>query len=328
MPMRRSLAGATLVLLSSAPLVCASWGAKDFFAGTGYSKVASGSAGDADCPCIDPFNAAFGVTNLGTPAAGTPDVPTSYDPGSGGTADCAWIRAPAYGQMCYPSSYGSEGCKNYDMTITPECSGIPGHPEKCPDQTFQPNANNVDCNSCASTWCFVDPRNCHKPNSPSSYFPEATYGAGGPRLSYSYETCGNVDTWEYKEKRLRELKALEPIRLSWPDVGGAGYTITRDTTGGDGYGGSGYDGAITQFVVDALRQYNISYVAQRERSASSIAYGKAKEVGSSYTSCVHEVALNRTDLCIGVREPDSNTRTVHCSSLAPLFDTSIQARRC
>ena len=41
----------------------------DFFAGTGYSQVPSGSPGDVACPCIDPFNVAFNYFNVTNPFA-------------------------------------------------------------------------------------------------------------------------------------------------------------------------------------------------------------------------------------------------------------------
>ena len=232
----------SLLLLALASVASAwdptDWDPTDFFAGTGYSAVASGYEGDTDCPCIDPFSDPYNVTNLGSPAADTPHVPASYDPGSGGTDECAWIRAPGYpyGQICFPSAYGAQGCKAYDMTMSPECGGLPAHEcsgpgisaedaarctAKCPDLDFESNRLNVDCNSCASTWCFVDPRNCRRPHATSSYFPDATYGTDGPNLTYSYETCGNVDTWQYHRKRLDELKRLEPIRISFPGNDGS-----------------------------------------------------------------------------------------------------------
>jgi hypothetical protein len=283
-------------LLAIFPLAiasAASWGQDDFFPGTGYSAVPSGSPGDAACPCVDPFSDDYNVTNLGNLLNGTLGVPASYDPGSGGPAECAWLRDASYGQMCYPASYGSQGCKAHDMVDTLECSG-------CPSLSWTADADTEDCNSCASTWCFVDPRTCRRPNSPSSYFPQATYGTGGPRLSYSYETCGNVDTWEYQRKRLSELKRFEPIRLSYPIVGSgasSGFYVTKPLPGdSDGYEGTGIDGAVTRFVIDALKFYNISFTVQPQ-SASSRAYGDG--VKSTYSGCVHEVVLNRTDLCIG-----------------------------
>ena len=300
--MLASLTGARMMLLASASLASAGWGPDDFFPGTGYSAVPSGYAGDADCPCIDPFSNQYSVTNLGSPVASTPDVPATYDPGSGSNpSDCAWLRSPDYGSMCYPSAYGSTGCKAHDMDTSPECGGIPGHPDGCPDLMWQADINNPDCNSCASTWCWVDPRDCRRPNAPSSYFPLATYGVDGPRLTYSYETCGNVDTWEYQKKRLMELKKLEPIRISFPNAGSNGYTITKAQPGDpNGYGDTGHDGAFTRFVIDGLNFYNISYKVFEQRSASSRAFAELPGGwGSSYTSCVHEVALNRTDICIG-----------------------------
>ena len=132
--------------------------------------------GFSDCRCIDPF-----------PVTG---------PGTNSTSCNGILR----GAECYNVDYGARGCRAYDASSAADC------------QVDPPPA------WCLTKWCYVADWNCRKPRHMSSFFPGVATanpavlattppGAHSRLLTYSYETCGNVDLFTY-ETRAHTVQAL------------------------------------------------------------------------------------------------------------------------
>ena len=92
-------------------------------------------------------------------------------------------------QFYYPPNYGLE-CYPHDYALQPSCAvPIDGAPQSYPQIGLPlPSAQKPDW--CASQWCYVDQFNCDLNPQPGSYLP-GTY--------YSYEACGNADTYALSE---------------------------------------------------------------------------------------------------------------------------------
>ena len=167
---------------------------------------------------------------------------------------------------------------------------------------------------CLDRWCYVAPWNCHKPHSASLWFTGAVManrtlleegGIGActeegvcgddPALMYSYETCGNVETFQVSDGRQAELDEVArrgPIRLTFtgddsPYIKQLGPNETRLVPGTD------KDGSVVKFITDLLLERSVTWkevpITGASRDYSS----------SSFQACIHDVALNATDLCVG-----------------------------
>jgi hypothetical protein len=131
---------------------------------------------------------------------------------------------------------------------------------------------------CASHWCYVDPTNCLRPHRSSNDFSKTGE-------YYSYETCGYLD--DYSENPLlRNLKNAS-LRVTFPGDSGSGYTIAI-LPSGEGVG------SFPVFIARAFAEYGV-----RTTTISLTNVSRAKFPQSSFTACVHDIALNNTDVCIG-----------------------------
>ena len=118
---------------------------------------------------------------------------------------------------CYPSGYGARGCRAYDNS---EFAGGDA-PIECQAETPP--------TWCTDLWCYVAPWQCEKPHYESKFFAGATMAnatllaaadsSDSTALTYSYETCGNVDGFTYEEgltKDISEIAARGPLRIAIP----------------------------------------------------------------------------------------------------------------
>ena len=127
----------------------------------------------------------------------------------------------------------------------------------------------------------MDTNNCHRSNTLSSeageFFNES--------VAYSYETCGNVDT--YSTQNIMKVITDKTLRVSYPGDSSDGYTLATDEATGNRIG------STVDLMYEIFEEYNITAVLKEVSEKSKARYT------SSYTQCVHEVALNETDICIG-----------------------------
>jgi len=128
---------------------------------------------------------------------------------------------------------------------------------------------------CASEWCYVNASACWQPNARSLSVPE---------FHYSYATCGYLD--DYSESKHATALHGRTIRVSYPADASSGFTLV--TRGGK------KTGSFPTFMQGIFDRFNMTMeiVPVSEKS-------KERSPKSSFTACVHEVALNSTDLCIG-----------------------------
>ena len=222
------------------------------------------------CPCVDPY-----------PLSG---------PGTG-HSNCSGILR---GRACYPSGYGARGCRAYDNS---EFSGGDA-PVECQAETPP--------RWCTDLWCYVAPWNCHKPHHESKFFAGAKMAnatllaaadsSDTTALTYSYETCGNVGTFTYEEgltKDISEIAARGPLRIAIP--GNEPPYITTVKPGQAHVEGTSLrDGSIPRFFAQLLDEVGLAWV-----EVNITAESRAYSPDSSFTACVHDVALNNTDLCWG-----------------------------
>jgi len=96
----------------------------------------------------------------GCPCLDTPQENANYD------FEYAYPNVDPQG-IRYPSTYGLSSCDTHDANLAPFCES---------------NAESF----CLSKFCYIDPDNCDVNYSPSSFFPGSYY---------SYNTCGDLDTW-------------------------------------------------------------------------------------------------------------------------------------
>ena len=216
------------------------------------------------CPCIDPNNFSSFWRDKGTTFANA----TCEDPHFG-------VVSPSNSSLCNVG-YGALSCQAWDEDIQSkeiECSALnedrPGY--------------------CSAKWCYVDPANCNAPHAVSSF-----YAAQG--LHYSYEACGYLDEWckARDDCYFQEIKKTlgNKIRVSFPSGDSdSGYTLVTNPVTGD------RKGSVVELVHRMLNipEHNIS-VAMDLRPVSL--QSQERHPQSSFTACVQDIALGKTDLCI------------------------------
>jgi len=264
------------------------------------------SGGVGECPGIDPF--ARGVLlNNHTPRAAI--------------AGCDWERSS--GRVCFPASYGASSCTTHDAETSPEC--MVGDPP----------------NWCTDHWCFVDPDDCDRPFAQSAYFGSATLPPAGAEanattcapvgapLAFSYQTCGYIDSFSTSgdglANVLRKFAVSTPggkLRVAFPGDSSSKYTLVSyparypacvtpgcekggqfKVTQGGGVQGTNRSGAVVVFMANLFARYKVPWVevpiSQRSRDFSTT---------SSFTACVHDVAIGNVDMCWANFWPTSSRR--------------------
>ena len=179
-------------------------------------------------------------------------------------------------QISVRGDYGASECRRWEENVTELCGG------KNPPSY------------CLSEWCYVNASTCARPFvlSGFSFQPSAPWKTGS--MAYSYETCGFLNSYD-THRHQETIKQASPLRLTYP--GDYEYfTVTKP----DGT----KDGSHVAFIkkimddVDANGKPDDNW-KWTNLSADSRAWSKANKQGSSYWACVHDIAINRTDLCIG-----------------------------
>lgn len=219
--------------------------------------------GSEACPCIDPWSAT---------SYATAEAAATFETDQCRPATHAGRNRNGPTTSCLPPDYGASRCSTWDMLLSPECVNAQG---EVPD-SGQPDW-------CQSSWCYVDPANCARPFSTSSMSWPTVTGLPEDGLAYSYETCGNVDSYS-ASKHYESLSGMH-LKVSYPGDSSTGYTLFTNE--------GRKDGAFVKFMQDIAADAGFTWEVHNVSEASKSRFS------SSYTACVHEVALGETDLCIG-----------------------------
>lgn len=165
------------------------------------------------------------------------------------------------GGVCFPRNYGATSCQRWDATLYDACR----------------KSNSPLPSWCSHEWCFVDPDNCGLPHDPSVLY---------PGLFYSYQTCGYLNS--YSDDVLINNLKNRTLRISYPGDSNSGFTIITDPITGE------KKGSFPTFMNRIFDQLDLSVEIHNVSVWSQERFPQ-----SSYTACVHEVALGLTDLCVG-----------------------------
>ena len=171
-------------------------------------------------------------------------------------------------QIGVRGDYGASTCHRWEQNVTDLCGGInpPGY--------------------CEAEWCYVNASTCARPHIFSSLTFKPARGSTEP-LAYSYETCGNLNSYDHK----RHYAALKgkTLRLTYPGDYEY-YTYTKQN--------GEKDGSHVAFIRDIAKDAGFTW-GWTNISDASKAWSAANYGGSSYWACVHDIAINETDMCIG-----------------------------
>jgi hypothetical protein len=191
---------------------------------------------------------------------------------------------------CFPSNYGIASCVPWDKNMPTICKSqgiVGGEPDHCD-----------------KPWCYVDPANCDRPNRAGSIFTNQTY---------SYETCGYKDTFADERSTNKErafaTSQLEGITLRVTFPGDWLWSLTTEENGDRG-------GVYPSVMARIFREYSVNWVVKPISNSS-----KAFSPNSSYTACVHDVAIGETDMCIG--EFWTNNERISIMEQEGAFSTTV-----
>lgn len=181
--------------------------------------------------------------------------------------------------------YGTAGCKAYDENNT--LSGCASN-----EAAF-----------CLNPWCYVDMKLCpinedlcadaggkvgidRSPYCRSRPFHPSTVVSD--LYHYSYETCGSLDV--YDTSALMDPVAGRVLKIA-VDAWAPWLMRKIDTTGREKYGGVLYDmfsDALTLFDPAPVEHIVPGWATQGSRA----------KFQSSYTACVHDIAVGNFDICV------------------------------
>ena len=252
------------------------------------------------CPCINPWKAPFSL-QVG------PHGPSVAAAGP----MCAIVRASD--GFCFPPTYG-----------------VPNDEANCSRADW--GVDSANCNSanvynpawCSSMWCYIDPSDCLRPSEPSAYFPGSWFMSSNNHsspLHFSYQTCGYVDSFSLSTnsaaQELRTHAARNPsgkMRVGFPGDSSTGYTIvgkkpfsdgTLKVAPGSGVGGTDRSGSVLVLMDNLMQKLRVPWeeIAVSDRS-------KGYSPSSSFTACVHDVAIGNVDMCWGNFWPTASRRQI------------------
>ena len=170
---------------------------------------------------------------------------------------------------CLPITFGASQCSTHNNHLD-ECSN---------------SVSSSIPSICSEEWCYVDPNNCsisrHEPSLPFLTSQNDT------DLYVSYHTCGFLGT--YNEDEFYSTLMDQTIRVSYPHAeNDDGFTLRTDPVTGAKVG------SFVSFMDIIFDNYKMNIDIIPISNSSLEQYPS-----SSWSACVHDVALNRTDLCIG-----------------------------
>eukprot|EP01047_Picozoa_sp_COSAG01_P034158 COSAG01_NODE_2552_length_7463_cov_644.066947_2_plen_1015_part_00 len=195
-----------------------------------------------------------------------------------------------------PLDYGASVCRRWDnASHHPDCLRPDGrqHESGAPEW-------------CTARWCYVDASRCDRPHDQTDHAvaPADTVGV----LHHSYETCGNLNAYT-DERHYSKLRGLH-LRVSMPGNSGSGYTLT---TLPDGTRSGSVVNFMKSIAQDAGFTWEVVPIGSDSRSLFS----------SSFTACVHAVALGVTDMCIGNFWLTTQRMLIHPSFTSVLYDDEM-----
>jgi hypothetical protein len=228
-------------------------------------EATSEFVGSLACECVDPWPISGG--------ASASSVQQQQQQCRNATLGFNHVGGPRTqgAELCLPLEYGRSWCAPWDANVLGECvdqdGGIleGGRPDWC-----------------SAMWCYVNASSCQRAHHPSDFtFHDGDAPTG---LAYSYETCGNLDTYtaaaHYQTLRGKHL------RVSFPGDSDTGYTIYTDQQGVK-------QGSTVRLMQDIAADVGFTWETHVVSDASRSRFS------SAFTACVHEVALGETDMCIG-----------------------------
>lgn len=172
----------------------------------------------------------------------------------------------------YPEMYGAGGCSSYDAASGPCATGATQSAAARPTW-------------CDAMWCYVNASTCERPNAPTAMsWQDPARNTAMRGLAFSYETCGNVN--DYSANRHYDALRGKTLRVSFPADSSSGYTIKTTADGKK-------DGSVVEFMNEIADE--VGFILEPHE----VSHASRSKFSSSFTACVHEVAINETDLCIG-----------------------------
>ena len=142
--------------------------------------------GSPACACIDPW---VGYWDDGQ----NRDITLERDTATGSAATTVSLQP----------GYGGGSCQQWDIALENMCIDSNGHPPAAGQPAW-----------CESKWCYVNATTCERPHRLSA-LDWQSYPVPPTGLTYSYETCGNVDTY-FQDTYLYNALRGKHLRVSSP----------------------------------------------------------------------------------------------------------------
>lgn len=218
----------------------------------------SASPGAFECPCLNSSSSAYAAISAAAVAQGL------------------------------SSTYGLNGCAQYDVgNALFNCDG----------------ANPPDF--CSNPWCYIDTDVCPKsddlciaaggvPGSNDSPYCRSRDFSSSDMTSeawYSYATCGSINVYNVSGLTAGVTGHMLQIAVI-PAEPWVTETISA-VTGLKKYGGPSYE-----FFIESIGSIKLNTPAVNIADIFATPESRAKYPASSYTACVHDVAVGNWDICV------------------------------
>eukprot|EP00816_Leptocylindrus_hargravesii_P013442 CAMPEP_0196825104 /NCGR_PEP_ID=MMETSP1362-20130617/92860_1 /TAXON_ID=163516 /ORGANISM="Leptocylindrus danicus, Strain CCMP1856" /LENGTH=525 /DNA_ID=CAMNT_0042205481 /DNA_START=47 /DNA_END=1624 /DNA_ORIENTATION=- len=233
--------------------------------------------GDPACPCIDPWT----------------DTDTNNESCRTLTWDIAEDDHDHFeSTACVPMNYGASQCSAWDA------NGIDVGDPRCLASSDMQKQWGI-FNFCQLNWCFVDVDNCDIKTNIDEVSEIATSQYDNiSNLYRSYETClGTIESSSQERDQI-----LAPILNKSFRVGIPGDAVYDLYTNEDGT-----KNGSTWAMFELIREETNGTWEYVDVSALSM----SKYSTSSYTACIHDVALGLVDFCVGNFWPTGERFLIH-----------------